>query len=161
MDALMVGCLLALCWDAQWVRRLTGITRWCWPVLLAWILVASPLLTAHIGGRYVYIAGFSLDGFCIASLLAFVVKMPQSLPGRVLNLKLVKHVGLISYSLYLWQHILLHEQNRSWTVPLYVSVPLLLVVAHMSYYLVETPMLRLRDRVMLRERRLRAVGASA
>jgi peptidoglycan/LPS O-acetylase OafA/YrhL len=48
-------------------------------------------------------------------------------------------MGLISYSVYLWQEIFLGPHLRLW------SVPALAVVAYASYRLIECPFLALKD----------------
>lgn len=49
--------------------------------------------------------GYTLESIAISYLLLYLVTKPQSIGGRVLNAKPLLHVGLISYSLYLWQQL--------------------------------------------------------
>jgi peptidoglycan/LPS O-acetylase OafA/YrhL len=72
-----------------------------------------------------------------------VVKRPGTISGRVLNLAPVRHIGIISYSLYLWQNIIIGEGERYFPWDLIA----LLAVAELSYWVVERPALRLRDRL--------------
>jgi peptidoglycan/LPS O-acetylase OafA/YrhL len=55
-------------------------------------------------------------------------------------------IGTISYSLYLWQEPLLNPYYRSWFTAFPANMMLALLAAIASYYGVERPILRLRDR---------------
>ena len=68
------------------------------------------------------------------------------LVGRLLEVRPLVWVGRMRYSLYLWQQPFTQPHGeRSWqTFP--VNLVGVLVLASLSYYLVEQPLLRLRDR---------------
>jgi peptidoglycan/LPS O-acetylase OafA/YrhL len=89
--------------------------------------------------------GLSLEGLCIALLLIWFVCRPEGTTGRLLNTPVMVHVGLISFSLYLWQQLFINEK----TIPLLRHVPMCLVcsfaLAEFSYWLVERPFLRARE----------------
>ena len=74
----------------------------------------------------------------IAGLLIHVVQNPY----WVLNVRPVVWLGQISYSLYLWQQLFTYgNHQRPW-----YFVGFAIVLASASYYMVEQPMLRLRER---------------
>ena len=76
--------------------------------------------------------------FSIAGLLLHVVQRPY----WILNVEPVVWLGKISYSLYLWQQLFAFGGHpRPWYFPL-----LAVVAASASYYLVEQPILRERER---------------
>jgi peptidoglycan/LPS O-acetylase OafA/YrhL len=134
-DNLAVGCLLAM-----FCTRLPRI-RWKVAALMLLAIVLIPLYDADTRWRTIFML-FVLSPllhFSIAGILAHVVQHPY----RVLNLAPVVWLGNISYSLYLWQQPFLNPASPSrygvfWAVGL----------ACASYYLVEKPMLRVRDRVV-------------
>jgi len=146
MDALMFGCLLALVSGTEPFERLYGVARrWVAPAAL-FTLVVSPLATAHFGGVYLYTVGYSLEGASIALAILWLVRNPRSPAGRLLNAWPVAHVGVVSYSLYLWQELLL---KSDFAVARH-TLPALLctfAAAELSYLLVEKPFLRLRHRL--------------
>jgi peptidoglycan/LPS O-acetylase OafA/YrhL len=56
-------------------------------------------------------------------------------------------VGVLSYSLYLWHALFLNPMNEEpWYTGFPQNVPLAIIAALASYYLVERPFLRLRGR---------------
>ncbi len=68
---------------------------------------------------------------------------------RILNHPWVARVGILSYSIYLWQQLFLQpaELHRFWWQTYPANLPLCLVAASLSYYLLERPFLRLRARL--------------
>jgi peptidoglycan/LPS O-acetylase OafA/YrhL len=72
-----------------------------------------------------------------------VISRPATFPGRFLNTAVLRHVGVISYSLYLWQNILTTCNGQHFPLNLAEA----LACAEISYWAVEGPSLRLRDRI--------------
>jgi peptidoglycan/LPS O-acetylase OafA/YrhL len=82
----------------------------------------------------------------ISGLLLHVVQRPY----WILNVRPVEWLGKISYSLYLWQQLFVYgEHAKPW-----YFVGFAVGLASASYYLVEQPMLRVRERRAARERML-------
>jgi len=73
-----------------------------------------------------------------------VPSFPNSRTGTFLNARAVAFVGVLSYSLYLWQQPFLRA-GHAMRFPF--SIVLIGAVAVASYYLVERPVLRLRQRL--------------
>jgi len=70
----------------------------------------------------------------------------------MLNSRIIIHMGVLSYSIYIWQTLFLNYDNRSVFGPslkLLYTFPFnwlaILAVAELSHYLVEKPSLRLRN----------------
>jgi peptidoglycan/LPS O-acetylase OafA/YrhL len=157
VDALMVGCALALATKSglvdRWKQRLLSTRN----VIVAAIFLAivSPLLTVRFGGRYVLPFGYSADGIAIALLMMWFVLLPTTRAARVLNNRLLVHVGVCSYSLYLWQQVFLNPTLR---VPVLGCVVMLVIAAECSLRFVEQPFLRLRARL---QKAAPAIGRAA
>ncbi|MBB5331665.1 acyltransferase family protein [Tunturiibacter gelidoferens] len=158
LDTMMVGCLLALlnCQDGfgRWKARFLN-----WRTALGMAVVAfylNPALLAALPKPYVGLYALLLYPFvtavCIAGVLLFVVEYPKSLGGRFLNLAWLRWIGVLSYSLYLWQQIFVSEHLH--LMPF--GYVFLLLASLGSYWLVEQPFLRLRTRI---ERRRVAAAA--
>ena len=148
LDTIMFGCVLALLWDNQrFQRAVESVLR---PELfgccILYLMVVSPLIEPSFRPRFSWLIGYTLHGLLIALVLLYVVKKPLSLPGRALNYGPVRHIGVISYSLYLWQQMFAGPHGLMF--PLNV-VPIF-VCAELSYWLIERPSFRVRDMFELR-----------
>jgi peptidoglycan/LPS O-acetylase OafA/YrhL len=144
IDTIMFGCLLALVWDHPRLRSLLPrlTSAWCIAGSLLFLLLVDPVLESHFYGRYSLLLGMTLEGVCISLFLVAVVNRPASWAGRILNTAPLRHIGIVSYSLYLWQSIFT-TGYPGW-FPLNVLAAL--CCAEFSYWLIEKPSLRLRDR---------------
>ena len=145
IDTIMFGCLLALLWDNDRFTRLqrTWVGAWAMTGAVFFLAVVDPLLQLHFGGGYNLLVGMTLEGVSICVITLYVVKRPETLPGRILNTPLLRHIGVISYSLYLWQSILTVEVGQFFPLDLAA----ILACAELSYWAVERPSLRLRERL--------------
>lgn len=143
-DALATGCLFAYLrptlWKSTSYRRvLESPAMSYWPLAIFAVAAASvrwPLLGA--------LAGITMINMGIAVWMDWCLRFPNSRIGSVLNSRLIAFIGVLSYSLYLWQQPFLRPGHA---LPLPVTVGLIAVAAVSSYYLVERPMLRLRQRL--------------
>jgi peptidoglycan/LPS O-acetylase OafA/YrhL len=127
-DALLVGCIFALLMQSEQSHRIRGwILRYGSP--LFWALV--PVLLWHI---YRYQALIPLtESLTMAVMIVCTSVLPSTLPGKLLEWKHLKFLGVISYSLYLWQESVLY-------IPLPKLGALLLpFIAILSYGLIERP----------------------
>lgn len=140
VDALMFGCFVAVVRDSSMLRRALDLAyRWFLPTAAVLFLgVVSPYLGGRFGAVYALPVGWSLDLAAITLVLLWAVEHPKSLAGRALNAKPVAHLGVISYSLYLWQQLL--TPYHPW------GALAAIVVAECSYYGLERPVLRWRAR---------------
>jgi peptidoglycan/LPS O-acetylase OafA/YrhL len=146
IDTIMFGCLLALLWDddrfTRWQRNRIG--TWAMAAAVVFLLVIDPLLEFHFYGGFTLLIGMTVEGVSICMITIYVVKRPGTLPGRVLNTPVLRHIGVISYSLYLWQSIVIAEVGGSFAL----TLAAMLACAEFSYWLIERPSLRLRARLM-------------
>ena len=147
-DALMFGALTAMVYAEPKFRALLQSLFRKRLHLLAFLFlfILSPLLAARFGGAYSLSIGWTLEGCCIVLLLVWVMQNPSSLVGKVLNWKPLVHIGVLSYSLYLWQQLFLTDSNHTASGAFPINLLCTLLVAELSYHLVERPFLRLRYR---------------
>lgn len=131
---LAIGCLLAI-----YSSRISKITLWMALVMLAAVIVI-PYYPANTPLRTLFelFGLWPIMNCCLAGLLLHVVRTPY----RVLNIAPVVWLGKISYSLYLWQQPFFFAPPGQPLYKLLFGVGL----ACLSYYLVEQPVLRLRER---------------
>lgn len=135
-DQLAIGCLLAVL-----APRIPRISK---SVAAAMILAAMTIqwFPATSAGRTVFMLFVlrPLLDISIAGLILHVIQVPY----RLLNCKPIAWVGRISYSLYLWQELFC--SNATFHLGYSLIIPAL-GCACLSYYLVEKPMLRVREKI--------------
>jgi peptidoglycan/LPS O-acetylase OafA/YrhL len=134
-DQLAIGCLLAI--FAPRIPKISGYLALV--MVLATIFI--PWFPATSAGRSLFML-FVLRPLLNVSAAGVVLHVIQ-VPYRALNWTPVAWLGKISYSLYLWQELFC--SNASLHLGYFLAIPAL-ACACLSYYLVEQPMLRLRER---------------
>jgi peptidoglycan/LPS O-acetylase OafA/YrhL len=139
---------LAVCWHtgdhgfgdrAAYRRVLENRAMAVWPLGIA-VLAAASVRWKYFGA----IAGISLINIAAAVWIDWCLRFPSSWVGRILSARPVVFVGVLSYSIYLWQQPFPRE-FRTFRFPL--SIMCIGAVAIASYYVIERPMLRLRARL--------------
>ncbi len=153
-DWFAIGMLLAvLTVDPAWSTRLGRLSRHSG---LIWLAALAVLVAANVvtGGTQLNLA------FAVVATLAFlpaIARSESSVPARVLGTPAVAWLGLVSYGLYLWHLPLAQELETRLHDGAPVSraamllVPALVVAVAagaLSYYVVELPFLRKKDRAV-------------
>ena len=133
-DNLAAGCLLAIL--APRLPRIPGYAA----VAMFLLVALAPLFSAPSVARTLFMVMVLRPAmqFSIAGVLLHVVQTPP----RFLNFSIVSWLGRISYSLYLWQQPFCDAPSTHSAYMVLVA----LAFACLSYYLVEQPMLRIRER---------------
>ncbi len=134
-DQLAIGCLLAI--FAPRLPKISGYLAFGMlvaTVFIPWFPAISPTRTL-----FMLFVLRPLLHISIAGLVLHVIQVPY----RALNWAPIAWLGKVSYSLYLWQELFcsnaaLHQG--------YLLAFLALGCASLSYYLVEQPMLRVREK---------------
>ena len=153
IDPLAAGSLLAtlqprLARHAAYHRFLcstaTGIAL---PVIVLALNAAMP----HIA--FSYPAGETLMNLVIAVGIHRAITCPATGAARFLNAKAVAGMGVISYSLYLWQQLFLDRESAAPTAAFPLNVALAIGMALLSYRFVERPALAFGRRVGRTEHR--------
>jgi peptidoglycan/LPS O-acetylase OafA/YrhL len=106
-----------------------------------------------MGYSVVSVFGSSILNLCLAVLIHRCIYCSRDAVGKVLNWKPIEFVGVLSYSLYLWQQLFLNRDSSAWACTFPQNLLFAVATALGSYFLLEKPLLKLR-------RRLRAPGAS-
>ncbi len=154
-DALAVGALLAggreRLWSMAWYRKLM-----C-PIGAAAIATAVLLVAAQDRPRLQALVGVTLMNVGIALLIDYFVRMPTGVVGRLLNTSVMQRIGVLSYSIYLWQQPWLDAARPGPLTAFPINLLLTTACATASYYLIETPALAYRRRF---ESKVAAAAAS-
>jgi peptidoglycan/LPS O-acetylase OafA/YrhL len=145
-DAIAVGCVLAgtrawLHGRREYMRVLSSPLFVCVPAAI----LAADLLHDH---PVVYFgAVVTIVNVGTALCVDWCVTVPEGRVGAMLNARPLVFVGLLSYSLYLWQQLFLNRASAAPLASFPINIALASVVAVVSYFLVEQPALRLRRRI--------------
>jgi len=165
-DSLMFGCALALLEGTSRFERVYGLATKIWWIPPSLIFLSS-VLNTRFHNYWMFPFGYTICGAAIACFLLWCVRNPVSHVGRMLNARLIAHIGVLSYSMYLWQTLFLHEGNLAIfgaSLRLVTIFPFnwlaILVVAELSHRLVEQPSLHLRNH-LIRALHLDVVGRNS
>ena len=144
-DALATGCLLAFLRDdlaanRRYARLLDS--RWFFLVPVA-ALVANYVSFTKIS----WLASETVMNLSIAASVDWAMRKPGTAVGRFLNLPAVSFMGVMSYSLYLWQQIFLNRGSASPYCAFPLNIILAAAMGFVSYLLIEAPFLRFRTAI--------------
>lgn len=157
-DALAMGCLTALCWNRLTATRIfLALTRW--PAIpLGGMLIAIGYGMAFVSRPLALVLGQSIANIGIVLLLAHVILHPRGLAGIVLNSRPFVAIGVLSYSLYLWQEPFLYFRGTDWATAFPQNLALAFAAATFSYFAIERPFLAIKDRLGQRQRKDATAG---
>lgn len=153
-DSLAVGCLLAVFTGfhgpaiEQAVRRRPLI-----PLVLGVLLIVLALVLVRllILGVFTVPFGITCNALGVALLILTSLIRPDLACFRWLEWRPVAALGVVSYSLYLWQQLLCSSENYGFAAtPWFLSFPywifVSLLIAVLSYNFIEMPFIRLKSR---------------
>jgi len=149
-DSIAAGVLLGeLLLRPQWRARLEKIAanQLILAAAIIFPVFISPLLEERFHGAYSITIGKSLELVCICIIITAAVSFSGTLMYRFLNWRPLAFVGVLSYSLYVWNNLFLNSGGH-WAVnrfPLNFLCAGGMAIA--SHYLVERPFLKLKDRL--------------
>jgi peptidoglycan/LPS O-acetylase OafA/YrhL len=129
-----------------WLEKIAG-NRLILAAAIIFPLFISPVLNEHFRGAYSLPVGKSLELVCICIVITAAVSFPETLLFRFLNWQPLVFVGVLSYSLYVWNNLFLNSGGH-WLVNRFPFNFLCAGgMALASHYLVEKPFLKLKDRL--------------
>jgi len=147
-SVILVGCLGALLENSSFFKKriLNVINSNALIIFLAlFLFVISPILSFSFQGVYKLPFGAGLESMAIILLLFWCINVPSKV-SNFLNGRLISHIGVLSYSLYIWQQLFLNNKIHYWFNQFPQNIVLVFVVAHLSYYFIEMPFLGLKKR---------------
>lgn len=137
IDSILIGCAFA-CLNPAIKARLSGAMPCACAAFFAFLV--SPFLSFYFRGSYSITIGFGLDAFC-----AGIMILAASQLGRwatLLGNPPLQFIGVLSYSLYLWQQLFLTSYDKPWTGGFAWGLSATFGCALVSYYGIEKPCLR-------------------
>jgi len=150
-DHLFMGCLLATILYSGSLTRLFHVIA-SRPAML-WLTIVlfglSSLMPHFVTWRYRDLVGFIVDPVLTAALITQALAFWSS-TSLWLNWSWMRWVGRLSYSIYLYQQIALAParkifSNRPVAIQLMFAIASCLALSALSYYVIEKPLLSLKD----------------
>lgn len=151
IDSIAIGCLFAIHKD----RILSRIqSRWNTIVFVSVIVLMSLAYIQHnLPNNHFVVTIHNVLGtphgvianFAIAFIMFYSVFGPKNWWYSFLNTKAMNFIGVLSYSLYLWQELFIYD-TQLFINKLPFNLIFLFGAALFSYYLVEKPFLKLKSK---------------
>ncbi|HKW34561.1 MAG TPA: acyltransferase [Candidatus Acidoferrum sp.] len=142
-DPIATGCLLAGYKDEllarPWFRKMIDSRLFFLVPLAAWALNFKP------GGRIRWLILETLINLLIGLCVCRATVHTKDWAGRLLNSAPFVFVGVLSYSLYLWQQLFLNRDSAAWPSRFPQNLLLAFCAALLCHYVIEKPFLRLRE----------------
>lgn len=166
-DSIAFGCLLALVFmrkEPQTLRffefhpHLARIGAVVLIYLQPILIISFPHLRSHLPQLDRLFVTFLPTTQClgIIYLIGSLVTVQEGLSYKFLNFGLVQWIGRLSYSLYIWQQLILIPKEvlvfpRNWTTISWLTtfpqnIAIVFVLAVLSYYCLEQPFLSLKNK---------------
>lgn len=151
VDALMLGCLAALLRAQAPEHPALRLARTGWAALASalFLLIGSGVCTHLFGGVYFAVVDLTLTPLAACSVLLWALAHPGTRVGRALNRPAVAKLGVLSYSLYLWQQPFLDPSRHPPLATLPLAIGAAVLLAWASHRWVEAPFLALRARLRI------------
>lgn len=146
MDALGIGCLMALFYNR--LHQNSFYLR----LLKSKIVILFPFIILFFNFQYnhphIFLGvSFSVMNLLIAFCIDWSVTNHQSVFGKFLNSSTMVTLGMMSYSIYLWQQFFFNPDNPSLLTQTPFNFIGLALMTIVSYYLVEKYSLKMRQKL--------------
>ena len=162
-DSLATGCLLAAYWNhlgaSERYRKMQAHGVLFLGGAAALVVAGNALFL--VKPEMFYVWGQTIANVGTVFAIDWAIRHPEGRVGRVLNWRPVVAIGVLSYSLYLWQNpFLLGGKGNVWT-KFPQNLAFTAVAALFSYFAIEQPFLRVKDRLEAKRKGMLLAANSA
>ena len=144
IDSIMWGVVAALALSRPEVRAV--IEKYLSTVVMLALVALYGAIVYRYGTRPTF-----WEATIVPVIVAGTVLRPRSMLGRVLENPVMRWIGRLSYSLYLWEFFFVYYRDVPITLGVWQTFPVNLIAAVVcaaaSYYLVERPLVRVGHRL--------------
>jgi peptidoglycan/LPS O-acetylase OafA/YrhL len=149
-DAILIGAFAGIYYSKDPDIINNKIFRSYWLKALALGLIV--LFTYTSGYGKLALISLPFGGLFIGAGILFLILSylapSEHLFYKFLNSKIMVHIGILSYSLYVWQEFFFTGKANGWWHALPINIFIIYVISLASYYLWEKPFLKLRQRFL-------------
>jgi len=152
VDALLIGCLVSQIVSWKILPKSFISSRYFDLLALFSLLIAVTFifnLSDSYRTPFLYLGGLTIFALAVGVIIMWLAFHGKNKPGNLLEAKPLVWIGKTSYGIYLWHYPLLALFNNFPWSPLsklVVTLTATFVITALSYYLIETPFLKLKDR---------------
>ncbi|MBA2686225.1 MAG: acyltransferase [Gemmatimonadaceae bacterium] len=144
IDSIMWGVVAALALSRPEVRAF--VERYLSTLVMLAIVALYGAIVYRYGTRPTF-----WEAMIVPIIIVGTVLRPRSIVGRALENPVMRWIGRLSYSLYLWEFFFVYYPGVPTTLGVWQTFPVNLIAAAVcaaaSYYLVERPLVRIGHRV--------------
>jgi peptidoglycan/LPS O-acetylase OafA/YrhL len=144
IDSIMWGVVAALALSRPEVRAL--VERYLSTIVMLAVVALYGAIVYRYGTRPTF-----WEAMIVPVIIVGTVLRPRSVLGRLLENPIMRWIGRLSYSLYLWEFFFVYYPGVPITLGVWQKFPVNLIAAVVcaaaSYYLVERPLVRLGHRL--------------
>jgi len=144
IDSIMWGVVAALALSRPEVRAL--VERYLSTIVMLAVVALYGAIVYRYGTRPTF-----WEAMIVPVIIVGTVLRPRSVLGRMLESPIMRWIGRLSYSLYLWEFFFVYYPGVPITLGVWQTFPVNLIAAVVcaaaSYYLVERPLVRLGHRL--------------
>jgi peptidoglycan/LPS O-acetylase OafA/YrhL len=135
MDTFLIGAAFAI---SDWTFVRARYAHFVLAALILWSVLTPHFLGTVAAPGLLALIDTPVSAFLLGGLISWLVKPSGQRAARYLSRKPIVALGVVSYSIYLWQQLFFGPRMHWW------SLPALALAALLSYRLVELPTLRLK-----------------
>lgn len=148
-DAIATGCLFAI-YKIDIEKILFKKHKYLMFFILLSGLFINAILSPYVFGKTLTVLSVALGGthgtianFIICIILIYSIQPKGGWWYKLLNTKIVIYIGKLSYSLYLWQQLFIHNTTK-WYNNFPINLLFIVIFSTLSYYLIEKQFLKLK-----------------
>ncbi len=160
-DSLMWGCLFAIYYDniLAYIKTKSKILLTTPFIVLLGCLVIKRIISVllptfeFLEHAVIAFAGSfgTITNICIGLIIIISINYENNLWFRFLNNRVMNYIGVLSYSIYIWQQLFFSE-NLGVFSKLPFNILYIFIAAILSYKFIEQPFLKLKDKFEVKNR---------
>lgn len=143
LDPIAMGALLACCEDRA-RDFIKGASNWVVNTAIFTVFVIGPTMHIVVKGLWLITYGLTIEIVAVSVIIMALIYKPAHWLSALLRRQPFQYVGMISFSLYLWQQMFC-ILGAPFQLQPYLSVPAALLAASVSFYCIERPASRWRN----------------